>query len=114
LKIETWWKKAPDRNMWKRIIKDCRTRERRRKKLIQLQSIELSVRSSLSVSGRWSFSLARVHRSVQRRRLVLWPPMKWNHRSICCSLESCNESFRTLFQLCLCWSWEFWKCVFQV
>jgi len=40
--------------------------------------------------------------------------MDWNHRSNFCNLESCNESFRTLLQLCLCEIWEFCNCVFQV
>jgi hypothetical protein len=37
LKVETWWKKARDRNIWggssmkPRSIKDCRARGRRRK-----------------------------------------------------------------------------------
>jgi hypothetical protein len=38
--------------------------------LIQLQGTVISVRSSLSASARWSFSLDQDHSLVQRRGLV--------------------------------------------
>jgi hypothetical protein len=39
--------------------------------LIQLQSIELSIRGLLSVSAFWSSSFAQLHRLVQRMGLVV-------------------------------------------
>jgi hypothetical protein len=86
--------------------------------LIQLQSIQLSVRGSLSVSARLSSSLDQVHRYIQRRGLIVWPPMDRNYRSAFWS--PVKELQNTVFAMFVwefeiskktCFKFSDWKCL---